>query len=69
MAPATARSYNSGNATAATPRSGNTSPTARCANPNSGRCLDVPNSATADGTRLQIYDCNGTGAQTWTLPS
>jgi hypothetical protein len=31
-------------------------------------CADVAGSGTADGTRIQIYDCNGTGAQTWTLP-
>jgi beta-glucanase (GH16 family) len=33
----------------------------------SGRCLDVPGASTANGARLQIYDCNGTGAQAWTL--
>jgi RHS repeat-associated protein len=31
----------------------------------SGRCLDVPSSATADGTDLKLYDCNGTAAQRW----
>ncbi|MEV4481641.1 ricin-type beta-trefoil lectin domain protein [Micromonospora coxensis] len=30
-------------------------------NPQSGRCLDIPASNT-DGARLQIHDCNGTGA-------
>ncbi|MFD6044591.1 endo-1,4-beta-xylanase [Streptomyces koyangensis] len=30
----------------------------------SGRCLDVPNSSTADGTQLQLWDCsNGTNQQ------
>ena len=38
-------------------------------NPQSGRCLDDPNSTTSNGTQLQIYDCNTTNAQTWTLPS
>ena len=33
----------------------------------SGRCLDVPSASTANGVRLQIFDCNGTGAQAWTL--
>jgi non-reducing end alpha-L-arabinofuranosidase len=36
-------------------------------NPASGRCLDSPSGATANGTRLQIWDCNGTGAQTFVL--
>ncbi|MGW0605191.1 non-reducing end alpha-L-arabinofuranosidase family hydrolase [Streptomyces sp. NPDC002644] len=33
----------------------------------SGRCLDLPNSNTANGTYLQIYDCNGQSNQQWTL--
>ena len=33
----------------------------------SGRCLDVPGASTTNGARLQIFDCNGTGAQAWTL--
>ncbi|MFD3540248.1 ThuA domain-containing protein [Streptomyces sp. NPDC058662] len=32
-----------------------------------GKCLDVDGSNTADGTRVQIWTCNGTGAQKWTL--
>jgi len=32
----------------------------------SGKCVDVRGSNTADGTPVQIYDCNGTGAQIWT---
>ena len=32
-----------------------------------GKCVDVAGAATADGTRVQLYDCNGTGAQKWTL--
>ncbi|MGK5441760.1 PQQ-dependent sugar dehydrogenase [Micromonospora sp. URMC 105] len=32
-----------------------------------GKCLDVRNAATADGTQIQIYTCNGTTAQTWTV--
>ena len=37
-------------------------------NPQSGRCLDSPGGATADGTDLQIYDCNGLDPQKWTVP-
>ncbi|MGW4199177.1 ricin-type beta-trefoil lectin domain protein [Streptomyces sp. NPDC005004] len=31
-----------------------------------GKCVDVRNSGTADGTRVQLYACNGTDAQRWT---
>jgi hypothetical protein len=30
-----------------------------------GKSLDIQGAATADGTQVQMYDCNGTGAQTW----
>ncbi len=30
------------------------------------RCLDVPGRSTTQGTRLQIWDCNGGTNQTWT---
>ncbi|WP_398661816.1 non-reducing end alpha-L-arabinofuranosidase family hydrolase [Streptomyces misionensis] len=33
----------------------------------SGRCLDLPNSTTTDGTYLQIWDCSGKSNQQWTL--
>ncbi|MFD3452862.1 ricin-type beta-trefoil lectin domain protein [Streptomyces sp. NPDC058691] len=36
-------------------------------NPNSGMCVDIPTSDTTDGKDLQIYTCNTTGAQTWTV--
>ncbi|MER7282500.1 ricin-type beta-trefoil lectin domain protein [Dactylosporangium sp. NPDC000244] len=32
------------------------------------KCLDVSNSGTANGTKIQIWGCNGTGAQQWTVP-
>ncbi|MFI7435512.1 ThuA domain-containing protein [Micromonospora haikouensis] len=32
-----------------------------------GKCLDVRNAATADGTQIQIWTCNGTAAQTWSV--
>ncbi|MHC5907361.1 endo-1,4-beta-xylanase [Streptomyces sp. S6] len=32
----------------------------------SGRCVDVPNSSTNDGTQVQLYDCHGGTNQQWT---
>ncbi|MFJ4061030.1 PQQ-dependent sugar dehydrogenase [Streptomyces albogriseolus] len=32
-----------------------------------GKCLDVDNAGTADGTRVQIYTCNSSAAQRWTV--
>ncbi|MFF7319770.1 PQQ-dependent sugar dehydrogenase [Streptomyces albogriseolus] len=32
-----------------------------------GKCLDVDNAGTADGTRGQIYTCNSSAAQRWTV--
>jgi lysophospholipase L1-like esterase len=32
-----------------------------------GKCVDVANSGTANGTAVQLYGCNGTGAQNWTV--
>ncbi|RKF25296.1 lectin [Micromonospora globbae] len=32
-----------------------------------GKCLDVRGGGTADGTQIQIYTCNGTAAQTWSV--
>ncbi|WP_179814466.1 ricin-type beta-trefoil lectin domain protein [Allostreptomyces psammosilenae] len=34
-----------------------------------GKCLDVAGAATADGTAVQLYTCNGTAAQRWTIAS
>ncbi|HET6739873.1 MAG TPA: ricin-type beta-trefoil lectin domain protein [Kribbella sp.] len=34
-----------------------------------GKCMDVAGAATADGTQVQLYDCNGTGAQQWSRSS
>ncbi|GAB3713397.1 alpha-glucosidase [Amycolatopsis oliviviridis] len=33
-----------------------------------GKCADVTNGNSADGTALQHYGCNGTAAQTWSIP-
>ncbi|MFF5235492.1 glycoside hydrolase family 11 protein [Dactylosporangium sp. NPDC000521] len=35
----------------------------------SGRCIDVPNSSTTNGTRVQLYDCHGQSNQLWTQTS
>jgi endo-1,4-beta-xylanase len=35
----------------------------------SGRCIDVPNASQTNGTRVQLYDCNGQTNQAWTLTS
>ncbi|WDZ82875.1 arabinofuranosidase catalytic domain-containing protein [Micromonospora cathayae] len=32
----------------------------------SGRCLEVPNSSTTNGTQTQLWDCTGGTNQTWT---
>ncbi|MGW8955651.1 ricin-type beta-trefoil lectin domain protein [Streptomyces sp. NPDC055709] len=37
----------------------------RVGDPNNNKCLDVTQSGTANGTKLQIWRCNGTGAQQW----
>ena len=35
----------------------------------SGRCMDVPNAATTNGTQLQLWDCWGGSQQLWTNTS
>jgi len=30
-----------------------------------GRCLDIDGNGTANGTKLELYDCNGVGGQKW----
>ena len=30
-----------------------------------GRCLDLDGNGTANGTKLELYDCNGVGGQRW----
>ncbi|MCX4587613.1 ricin-type beta-trefoil lectin domain protein [Streptomyces sp. NBC_01481] len=34
-----------------------------------GKCLDVAGGSGADGTAVQLWDCNGTAAQRWTVRS
>ncbi|KAL1708044.1 ricin B lectin domain-containing protein [Schizophyllum commune] len=36
-------------------------------NGNNGKCLDVQGNVQANGTPVDIYDCNGTSAQQWVL--
>ncbi|QUQ65682.1 glycosyl hydrolase [Kutzneria sp. CA-103260] len=33
-----------------------------------GKCVDVAGSQTANGTAVQLYTCNGSSAQSWTVP-
>ncbi|WP_433500007.1 glycoside hydrolase family 11 protein [Sphaerimonospora sp. CA-214678] len=35
----------------------------------SGRCLDVPNASTSDGTQVQLWDCHGQSNQQWNFTS
>jgi beta-glucosidase len=32
-----------------------------------GKCVDVAAASTANGTAIQLFDCNGTNAQQWTI--
>ncbi len=32
-----------------------------------GKCVDVASASTANGTQIQLYTCNGTAAQSWTV--
>ena len=32
------------------------------------KCVDLDNAGTADGTKVQLWTCNGTNAQQWALP-
>jgi hypothetical protein len=34
-----------------------------------GKCVDVAGASSANGAAVQLYDCNGTGAQNWTVSS
>ncbi|MFJ2957524.1 ricin-type beta-trefoil lectin domain protein [Streptomyces sp. NBC_00669] len=34
-----------------------------------GKCVDVASASSANGTAVQLYDCNGTNAQQWTVGS
>jgi hypothetical protein len=45
------------------PPSGRTGPITGIA----GKCVDVAAAGTANGTAIQLYGCNGTAAQNWTV--
>lgn len=47
----------------------NSSPGQRIVGTQSGRCVDVPNGTTANGTQVQLWDCNGAANQSWTRTS
>jgi chitinase len=32
-----------------------------------GKCVDIAGASSANGTAVQLYDCNGTNAQNWTV--
>ncbi|MFE1930906.1 ricin-type beta-trefoil lectin domain protein [Streptomyces sp. NPDC059474] len=32
-----------------------------------GKCVDVAGANSANGTPIQLYDCNGSAAQQWTV--
>ncbi|MFC1413600.1 ricin-type beta-trefoil lectin domain protein [Streptacidiphilus sp. N1-12] len=34
-----------------------------------GKCVDLAGASSANGTAVQLYTCNGTGAQSWTVES
>ena len=38
-------------------------------NPATKLCLDVSGGYTASGSKLQLYTCNGSGAQQWAVPA
>ncbi|GAA3806560.1 GH92 family glycosyl hydrolase [Streptomyces coacervatus] len=48
-----------------TPGTGAAQPSGAITETATGKCVDDAASGTANGTAIQIYTCNGTGAQTW----
>ncbi|WP_433731975.1 ricin-type beta-trefoil lectin domain protein [Actinoplanes sp. CA-051413] len=48
------------------PQSGSSPQSTRIVGVQSGRCIEVPGGATANGTQTQLGDCTGAGGQTWT---
>src|SRR5689334_1234848 len=48
---------------------GTTGPGSQIVGVPSGRCVDVPNSTTTNGTQVQLYDCWGGTNQRWTYTS
>jgi endo-1,4-beta-xylanase len=58
-----------GTATASPTTTSTTGGAKRIVGAQSGRCIDVPNSSHNNGTRVQLYDCNGQSNQSWTYTS
>ena len=48
---------------------GGTGSASRSSARQSGRCLDINNSSTTNGTQAQLWDCNGQSNQQWTHTS
>jgi len=48
---------------------GGQEPTGQILSVLSNRCIDVQNGSSANGTPVQMWDCNGTAAQRWTMTS
>ncbi|MFD6246338.1 non-reducing end alpha-L-arabinofuranosidase family hydrolase [Streptomyces roseolus] len=54
------------NALGSGPRTGTSTGTGEIKGVASGRCIDIPASTTANGTRAQLWDCSGRANQRWT---
>src|SRR5882762_682110 len=70
----TTASWNSASASASSALAGSSASSAAAASgtivgQQSGRCVDAQGAGTANGTVVQIYDCNGTAAQQWQVRS
>ena len=50
-----------------TPGTGVTQPVGAITEAKTGKCIDDSNAGTSNGTAIQIYTCNSTNAQTWTV--
>ena len=50
-----------------TPGTGTTEPVGPITETGTGKCIDDAGAGTSNGTKIQIYTCNGTNAQTWTV--
>jgi predicted alpha-1,2-mannosidase len=50
-----------------TATSGPVEPTGPVRSSLAGNCIDVANASNANGTAVQLYPCNGSNAQTWTV--
>lgn len=50
-----------------TPGTGVTQPVGTITETTAGKCVDDRGSGTSNGTAIQIYTCNGTSAQSWTV--